>query len=84
MQELKPVAWSTEDRENDMSATTYRMEVALRWSAKGWPVDALYALPATHRIVSVELLEELVDITLTHSWHETAEELRAIIDKETP
>jgi hypothetical protein len=42
----------------------------------------LYALPATHRIVSVELLEELVDITLTHSWYETAEELRAIIDKE--
>jgi len=31
----------------------------------------------------VELLEELVDITLTHSWHETAEELRAIIDKTT-
>jgi hypothetical protein len=37
-------------------------------------------VPDTHRIVPVELLEELVDIALTYSWQETAEELQAIID----
>jgi hypothetical protein len=78
MQELKPVAW-IEGPEVDRLATG---ELAQVWPVEWEDAQPLYALPATHRIVSVELLEELVDITLTHSWHETAEELRAIIDKE--
>ena len=41
----EPVAWSTEDRETDKSATTYSKEVSERWVKKGWPVEPLYAAP---------------------------------------
>lgn len=36
------VAWSTDDRETDQSATTYDMEVAGRWLEKGWKVTPLF------------------------------------------
>ena len=68
MQELKPVA-----RINEWHPCN------VYFDGEGYP-SAYEVIPDTHRIVPVELLEELVDITLTHSWYETAEELRAIID----
>jgi hypothetical protein len=58
----------------------YIPDTATMSAIMAWIDCKLYALPDTHRIVPVELLEELVDITLTHSWYETAEELRAIIE----
>ena len=43
----------------------------------------LYALPDTHRIVSVELLAELLDELETYQGHKMLQqELRALIDKE--
>jgi hypothetical protein len=60
MQELKPVAWHTEDEKDDKSATTYDEDVAENWRKKEWPVTPMfYALPDTHRIVTVELLETM-------------------------
>ncbi|QIB67145.1 hypothetical protein [Kineobactrum salinum] len=38
----EPAAWRTEDYLTDRSATTYDREVAKRWVAKGWPVEALW------------------------------------------
>jgi len=46
----EPVAWFTDDRESDKSATTYDKAVAERWKVKGWPVGKLYAAP----VVSAE------------------------------
>ena len=58
---IKPVAWHTEDHTDDCSATTYDESVAIRWDMKGWPVTPMYyAIPDTHRVVSVELLEKCV------------------------
>lgn len=37
-----PVAWFTDDKEVDKSATTYSEDVARRWLAKGWPVGELF------------------------------------------
>lgn len=63
MQELKPVAWHTEDEKNDMSATTYDEDIAIRWRMKGWPVTPMfYAIPDTHRIVPVELLNGIMEL----------------------
>jgi hypothetical protein len=79
MQELKPVAKLRVIKAP--TKHTYKVELTPdeveMLEAGDYP---LYIIPATHRIVPVELLEELVDITLTHSWYETAEELRAIIE----
>jgi len=38
----EPAAWFTDDHLTDKSATTWDLEVAERWRAKGWPVSALY------------------------------------------
>lgn len=40
-----PVAWFTDDKEVDKSATTYSEDVARRWLAKGWPVGELFTAP---------------------------------------
>lgn len=58
---IKPVAWHTEDHTDDYSATTYDESVAIRWDMKGWPVTPMYyAIPDTHRVVSVEDLKLLL------------------------
>lgn len=63
MQELKPVAWHTEDHADDYSATTYYEEVAGRWKKKGWPVTPMYyAIPDTHRVVPVALLNGIMEL----------------------
>jgi hypothetical protein len=43
----------------------------------------LYAIPTTHRIVSVELLVAAQDVMSIEGFDKEAEELRAIIDGET-
>lgn len=52
----EPVAWFTDDRESDKSATTYDKAVAERWKVKGWPVGQLYAAP----VVSAEPSKSVV------------------------
>ena len=42
----------------------------------------LYAIPATHRIVPVELLDTILNTESVHDWRAAAAKLRAIIDKE--
>ena len=41
---LEPIAWITDNYEQDRSATTFNIEVAKRWKEKGWRVAPLYAL----------------------------------------
>ena len=78
MQELKPVAWI---RLGGLTALN-RGEVIpcapVKRSASHRP---LYALPATHRIVPVELLQRVIEVA---AWddHNTIQMLQAIIDKE--
>jgi len=67
--ELKPVAEVTKDED-------------LRWlpaSSKRLAGSKLYAIPPTHRVVSVAQLERLLEVI---AWpdHPAAIQLRAIID----
>ena len=82
MNELKPVAWHTEDHTDDFSATTYDKELAERWEKKGWPLTPMYyAIPDTHRVVSVALLARLIEETPRYA---TEKELQFIIDNKGP
>jgi hypothetical protein len=81
MQELKPVTWRTQDTQSGSSAITYNPEIAEGWKFVGWPVDAFYALPDTHRIVPVELLVAAQSVMDTEGFDKEAEELQAIIGK---
>lgn len=47
--EQQPIGWITEDYLTDKSATTYSLEVAERWRAKGWPVSEIYSSPPLDR-----------------------------------
>ncbi len=49
--EIKPVAWVTDDFITDKSSTTYDVETAERWRQKGWPVDGLYDQAAIDRLI---------------------------------
>jgi hypothetical protein len=42
----------------------------------------LYAIPDTHRIVPVELLESAMSVFSVEGFDKEADQLRAIIDKE--
>lgn len=85
MNELKPVAWHTEDHTDDCSATTYDESVAIRWDMKGWPVTPMYyAIPDTHRVVSVEFLWFLWSLSMINYDEHTADTISAIIAKEQP
>ncbi|WP_060545666.1 hypothetical protein [Pseudomonas sp. NBRC 111136] len=46
----EPAAWFTDDHLTDKSATTWDLEVAERWRAKGWPVSALYTHTDTDEV----------------------------------
>lgn len=38
----EPFAWYTDDYLSDKSSTTYDLETAKRWLAKGWKVQPLF------------------------------------------
>jgi hypothetical protein len=83
MQELKPVAWMYQHKETGV--TGFADEQQIEWGfEKNNPrlqrVCALYPIPDTHRIVSVELLKSVANETINPY---IKKELRAIIDKET-
>jgi fatty acid desaturase len=68
MQELKPVAWM---RPNGTHVDHHKHDSYL----------PLYALPATHRIVPVELLHAIeIDLTTECTNFDTLNKLRAIIE----
>ncbi len=51
--------------------------------SKSWREIPLYAIPSTHRVVSVELLEKIAGMLSKTMYHEgppTAKKIRAIID----
>jgi hypothetical protein len=80
MQELKPAAWMRSEIEKADCPFGYYGPV------KCYPDDVpLYALPATHRIVPVallELLEGVLSRSEYRSHNELSDHLTAIIDKE--
>jgi len=82
MQELKPVAWMYQHEETGVTGFADEQQIAWNFE-KNNPrlqrVCALYALPDTHRIVSVELLKSVANETINPY---IKKELRAIIDKE--
>jgi len=47
---LTPMAWITDNYEQDRSATTYSAEMANRWRDKGWRVTPLYALDEVNHV----------------------------------
>lgn len=82
MNDLKPSAWMLAYMP---AAGTKHWQ--LRWDEKwkdGLPgtenKTPLYAIPSTHRVVSVELLEESEHLFRCAGLYEEADELRAIID----
>jgi hypothetical protein len=86
MQELKPVAWMYQHKETGV--TGFADEQQIEWgfeknNQRLQRVCALYALPDTHRIVSVKLLKTLVGVSYyKDEFMEACEEAQAIIDKE--
>jgi hypothetical protein len=79
MQELKPEGWmhAYYPPNNPQKYWTYRNTPSRMESGTG-EVKALYAIPDTHRIVSVELLERV----MVFPGSEDEALLRAIIEKE--
>ncbi|ANY87672.1 hypothetical protein [Pseudomonas putida] len=60
---LKALAWRTEDHLTDKSATTYDAEVAARWAEKGWPVDPLFDQGQVDALlVEIERLEQYAEL----------------------
>ena len=55
--EAEPVAWYTDDYLQDKSATTWDVNVADRWRAKGWSVWPLYTRPTPAPVVPAEGLD---------------------------
>jgi hypothetical protein len=42
---FQPVAWHTEDHLEDKSSTTYKVQIAQHWKAKGWRVQPMCYAP---------------------------------------
>lgn len=76
MNELKPVARVIPDHAHGEGVTTIAQIVEQELPAG----EGLYIIPDTHRVVSVELLKEMVQACIYAGWTIRAEELRAIID----
>jgi len=80
MQELKPVAFLSHD---SITGKDFYVSAEANYGVGRTP---LYAIPATHRIVPVELLEDLHRLCTEQAWwtiyREKAQKLQAIIDKE--
>jgi hypothetical protein len=81
MQELKPVGkvqsmlyidWKNEDNTHGVAFVDRKIA----------PGTDLYALPDTHRIVPVELLESAMSVFSVEGFDKEADQLSAIIDKE--
>jgi len=95
-EEIKPVAWylsKAPDQDQEPFMTTDGL-LASSYEQLGWRRSPLIALPATHRIVPVEMLERcsrefqsMEGTELAYPEHASAvqcyHELRAIIDKES-
>jgi hypothetical protein len=81
MPELKPVAWHMTQNSNAVFLDDEH-EVAVMME-HGWQCKPVYALPDTHRIVPVQLLQTLVGVSYyKDEFMEACEEAQAIIDKE--
>jgi len=82
MSEIKPVAWYvSKDPDTEQSPfTTADGVLASSYEQFGWNVTPLTAIPDTHRIVSVELLEAVVDDARPEAG--ALHKLRGIINKE--
>ena len=77
MQELKPVGFLAHD---NITGKDFYVPAEANYGVGRTP---LYALPATHRIVPVELLKwALLEIPWALRDDETSTRIRAIIDKE--
>jgi hypothetical protein len=86
MQELKPVAWIEDSEmillESDGEAHIYQ-EKQHCWLIATPRMSPLYALPDTHRIVSVEDLKTTLSfVPWKFAESDLSRRLRAIIDKE--
>jgi len=77
MQELKPVAMLTADELECLGKGGTAIVIPVGDALPDDDCTALYALPDTHRIVSVELLEQIAFDTRKR---DTFEAVRAIID----
>ena len=83
MQELKPVAWMCDANDGANADATTSERVRDDYERFGRTITPLYALPATHRIVPVallELLEGVLSSSAYRSHHELSDHLTAIID----
>lgn len=74
MQELKPVAWMRTGAEKSDGPFGHYGPVKI------YSDDAaLYAIPDTHRVVPIWLLERVINVSAWNE-HEAIKELRAIIE----
>lgn len=76
MNELKPVAWRYQSSNSEDCSMSF-MRWTKRESSPSWVETPLYAIPDTHRVVSVETLQRLLQETL---YYASKKELQAIID----
>jgi hypothetical protein len=81
MQELKPVAWMCDANDGANADATTSERVRDDYARFGRTITPLYAIPDTHRIVSVKLLEDAMVVFRVEGFDKEAEQLRAIIDK---
>ncbi len=87
MKELKPVAWMYEKHIEGIDVPTRVItpyeNLTLSDGPYPWAHTPLYAIPDTHRIVSVKLLKTLVGVSYyKDEFMNACEEAQAIIDKE--
>lgn len=80
---IKPVAWMCDANDGINVDATARELVRDDYARFGRQITPLYAIPETHRIVSVYLLQEIVDDLFSHGITKAIKverELQAIID----
>ena len=69
LQELgqEPVAWITDNYEQDRSATTYSADMANRWRDKGWRVAPLYTTSPKREWVGLK--PDRIGVVYAHNDH---------------
>lgn len=75
MNELKPVAWRQKANHANLITELHRRSCVLREDDFE---PLILAIPDTHRVVSVELLETIIE--LLAGYEDTPKKIRAIID----
>lgn len=81
-EQMKPVAWMFQHEETGVISIvdTQQVEWGFEKNNPRWlKIGPLYAIPDTHRVVSVEMLERLLEENI---WYKSKAELQAIIDRE--